>query len=81
MPLYEFQCAGCQVVFEELMPMGSTGESLNCPTCGHARVHKCMSTFSGRSSSGNGAYQSIGGSSCACGGDCGSCGDSCSCHH
>lgn len=80
MPLYEFECTACHAVFEELVPMGSTGAGLNCPACGGGTVTKRMSTFYGRSGSG-GSYQAVGGHSCHCGGNCGSCGDNCSCGH
>ena len=78
MPLYEFQCGKCDVIFEELVRMGSIGEGLCCPACGGARVSKRMSTCYGRSSDGHGSTHGVGGS-CACGGDCGTC-TSCSCH-
>jgi len=77
MPLYEFECQQCHVVFEELVRMGSTGEGLNCPTCGHEKVGKKMSTFYGRASSGNGSHHSVGG---GCGGNCEGCDGNCSCH-
>jgi len=80
-PLYEFTCNACAHTFEELARMGSTGEGLNCPSCGKSPVTKRMSTFYGRSSSGNGSYQEVAGSGCNCGGNCGSCGDACTCHH
>lgn len=81
MPLYEFECRQCQTVFEELVPMGSTGEGLACPACAHPEVRKRMSTFYGRSASGGGSYAGVGGQRCDCGGDCGSCGSGCSCRH
>jgi len=77
MPIYEFQCQQCQTIFEELVRMGSTGEGLNCPECGHGKITKKVSTFYGRSSSGNGESHSCGGN---CGGDCGNCGGNCTCH-
>lgn len=80
MPLYEFECAQCGKVFEELVRMGSTGEGLACPVCNGSQVRKLMSTCYGRTSDG-GATRSVGGQGCACGGDCGSCGGNCSCHH
>jgi putative FmdB family regulatory protein len=80
MPIYEFQCDNCNTVFEELVRMGSTGEGLSCPDCQDTHIRKRMSTFYGRSSSGNGAAHSVGGG-CSCGGNCGSCGGGCSCHH
>ena len=79
MPLYEFACQACHTVFEELVRMGSTGEGLCCPSCGHARVTKKMSTFYGRASGDNGHHHSVGGG-CGCGGNCASCDGSCSCH-
>lgn len=85
MPLYEFECVQCVTVFEELVRMGSTGEGLHCPSCGHDTVRKKMSTFYGRSAGSDGASHSVAGSSCNCGGncggDCGSCGGGCSCGH
>ena len=80
MPLYEFECRECATVFEELVRMGSTGEGLQCPSCGHGEVAKKMSTFYGRASGGNGTCHSVGGG-CGCGGNCGNCGGSCSCKH
>ncbi len=79
MPLYEFQCRQCQVVFEELVRMGNNGEGVQCPACDGDQVLKLMSTCYGRSSDGGGNYQSISGQGCDCGGDCGSCGGGC--HH
>jgi len=77
MPLYEFECRQCSTVFEELVRMGSTGEGLNCPSCGHEEIRKKMSTFSGRATGDNGTHHCVGG---GCGGDCGSCDGTCSCH-
>jgi len=83
MPIYEFECGSCHLVFEELVRMGATGEGLCCPSCGFARVSKKMSTFFGRASGSDGAH-AVAGHSCNCGGncggDCGSCGGNCSCH-
>ena len=43
MPIYEFRCAKCQSVFEELVRLGSTGDGLTCPRCGGAEISKQMS--------------------------------------
>ena len=46
MPLYEFRCAKCGHVFEELVMAGAAGrERLQCPACASARVKKVLSTF------------------------------------
>lgn len=79
MPIYEFECSKCRIIFEKLAPMGSTGEGLTCPECGGSQLRKCISTFYGRSSDGHGASHSVGGG-CSCGsGDCSSC-TNCTCH-
>ena len=64
MPIYEFRCADCGHVFEELVMRSSDQEDLACPKCaGHAaeRVLSacCVSQGGGPAS---------GGSSCAPGG-------------
>ena len=47
MPLYEFQCAKCDVEFEELV-MSSRPDTLaqvTCPVCGSHKVNKKVSTI------------------------------------
>lgn len=51
MPIYEFRCAKCQTIFEELVRMGHTGEGLSCPKCGESEITKQMSACFGHSSS------------------------------
>ena len=64
MPLYEYQCAGCDNRFEVLQRVGQGSEGLECPDCGGAEVEKEYSTFAGcvagTSSAGGGACASSG---------------------
>lgn len=80
MPLYEYQCDACKIVFEELV-FGEPG-CVPCPKCGGKKTRKLLSrcrakmhgfgpgfaddSFSGPPSRGGGC------SSCS-GGDCSSC--------
>jgi len=43
MPTFDFQCAGCDHVFEFNRPFGSE-ETLPCPECGSTDVRKLIST-------------------------------------
>lgn len=43
MPIYEYQCSGCQQSFEELV--FSRDEKPECPHCGSFAVEKKISTF------------------------------------
>ena len=47
MPLYEYQCAGCDTRFEVLQRVGQGSEGLECPDCGETEVEKEYSTFAG----------------------------------
>ena len=74
MPIYEFTCERCADRFEALCRMGSTGEDLECPVCGHPKVRKVMSTFASRSSSPGGGTTAHGSSCAGCSsGNCASC--------
>jgi putative FmdB family regulatory protein len=44
MPIYEFECAKCQEVFEAMRSV-SDDESTSCPACGSTRVTKLVSAF------------------------------------
>ena len=41
MPIYEFECEGCGIRFEELVPAKT--ESLVCPVCGSAQTRRLLS--------------------------------------
>ena len=45
MPLYEYQCAHCGAVFEQLM-RSSADTPDACPACGGKKVKKQFSSFS-----------------------------------
>jgi len=42
MPIREYQCSGCQHIFEKLNPP----DGVECPNCGSKNVRKKFSTFS-----------------------------------
>ena len=48
MPIYEFLCAHCQRRFEELVPMGNTGQGVVCPSCSAEQVTKLVSACNSR---------------------------------
>ncbi|MEI6520983.1 MAG: zinc ribbon domain-containing protein [bacterium] len=81
MPIYEFQCSGCGIIFEELVRMGSDGTGLSCPECGNQKIQKKMSSFYGKVNDGGSSRAVSGG--CHCGGNCGRCssGGGCQCGH
>ncbi len=62
MPIYEYKCARCAQVFEQLIPRDARDQVPPCEACGCVKTKRLMSTFAGHSSSG-----SIGGSD-GCGG-------------
>ena len=41
MPMYEYQCPKCDVVFEELVR--NAKEKVSCPECGSAKVERLLS--------------------------------------
>lgn len=80
MPLYEFQCAKCEKVFEELVSGGT--QRWPCPDCGTDEVQRVASVAAFTA----GSRMATTGGGCSCGGSCGGscssggCGGSCSCH-
>lgn len=69
-PIYEYECADCEKVFETLV-LGS--ERPKCPKCGGERLAKLMSASAVRTRDGGGDFSmpDMGGF----GGGCGTCGD------
>ncbi|HHT9118610.1 MAG TPA: FmdB family zinc ribbon protein [Candidatus Hypogeohydataceae bacterium YC38] len=63
MPIYEFQCAGCTVKFEEYFSSPSQKKTLRCPECGSGKVEKVFSVFG----MATGSSEGDSGSSSACG--------------
>ncbi len=49
MPIYEFKCEKCDLVFEYLV-VGKEDKYAQCPSCGGKDTHRVMSTFSSGSS-------------------------------
>ena len=45
MPIYEYKCGNCSMVFEQLM-RSSTDRSAVCPKCGGKKLEKQLSPFS-----------------------------------
>lgn len=79
MPLYDYKCAECETVFEELVRSSSEESELRCPKCGSAAVKRQISSFAmGTSSSAERGASSSSISGCS-GGSCRSC-SSRSCH-
>jgi len=46
MPLYEFKCNACATVFETIVAVSATKESIVCSQCGSADITKILSTVS-----------------------------------
>ena len=66
MPLFEFTCAACGHVFEELLSASEAGEGkVPCPACGARKARKGFSSFATGSSGGSA------GSALPAGGGCG----------
>ena len=45
MPLYEYQCAKCETVFEKRVSMDHRQDDQNCPTCHKPANRREFSTF------------------------------------
>lgn len=96
MPIYEFKCSTCAQVFEELVPVNTSGESLKCPECGAVGARRLISAFAahglenghiavGRKLTGAGGNSASESSSSSEGGTAtavkaASCGSGCACH-
>lgn len=62
MPLYEYDCRGCQAHFEVLIRGGETPQ---CPSCQSIDLERALSTFAVSAAGGSAPVQ----------GACGRCGD------
>ncbi|MGC4123134.1 MAG: zinc ribbon domain-containing protein [Myxococcales bacterium] len=76
MPLYEFQCKKCDLVFEDLV--SSSTKTADCPKCsgkGKRILSACCSHVEGGGSSASSGHSHGSGGGCGgChGGNCGSC--------
>ena len=72
MPIYEFLCKKCKIVFEEMHLSGNDFGSVRCPECDGDNVEKQMSSFSASVSSGD--PSSCNSFSPTCGAASGACG-------
>lgn len=76
MPLYEYECKGCDGHFEVLVRSSSSDTRPNCPDCGSAQVRKLLSVVARPVRSGAAMtdtatpWTDSGGGGC-CGGACG----------
>jgi len=50
MPIYEYECRGCEKQFEELVR--SAEQQVTCPECGSRKVGRRLSVFAARQSEG-----------------------------
>lgn len=46
MPIYEFKCKNCSIIFESFVTSSKYADSIKCPKCGSDQVNKQMSSFS-----------------------------------
>ncbi len=65
MPIYEYRCEECDLVFPRLQRVGAGSEGVTCPHCGSEKVTRELSTFASTGSEGRPSASS---SSHACGG-------------
>ncbi len=72
MPMYEYKCAKCGEVFEELVRSAADEKGLSCPVCGGRKCGKVFSVFAAQ---GTVSKASSGGSCDGChSGNCSTCG-------
>jgi putative FmdB family regulatory protein len=62
MPIYEFACRDCGIVFEKLVRSASAQQELTCPSCQSHDIKKKFSTFAANVKGSSSALS--GGSSC-----------------
>lgn len=77
MPMYEFLCGSCEKDFETILASARGVDLVECPECGSGEVHKKLSLFANKSSSGA-AASTPAFNGYAGGGGC--CGGGCACH-
>ena len=68
MPIFEFVCKECELIFEELI-FGFNTDGVTCPSCGGDQVRKKMSTFASKPANDGGSfsYSSSPAASCSTG--------------
>ena len=58
MPLFEFICEECGVIFEELVRSANTISGVICPDCQSDQVKKKISTFASKVAGGGSSFAS-----------------------
>jgi len=48
MPIYEYQCQKCGIIFEKIQIAKEGEEPLKCPTCGAGKPQRILSGFSSK---------------------------------
>lgn len=76
MPIYEYSCPPCQILFERMRPMDAFDEPADCPDCGIPSP-RVLSMFSAITKSPGGEMMPVGVTSGGCddGHDVCGCGD------
>ena len=75
MPIYEYACQSCGLLFERLRPMSRMDDDSPCPDCDGESMRQ-LSVFSAFTSSSDGEDSAVAGG----GGGCGGCsGGACAC--
>ncbi len=66
MPIYEYECRGCNERFELLTSRtaAENAKSPRCVACGSRRTRRLMSTFVGRASGADSGSRSLGADAC-----------------
>ena len=74
MPIYEYVCKECEVVFEVLRSMNQADEPIDCASCGGKHTKRKLSVFFAES--GGKAVSGMSEPACGscAGGNCASCG-------
>lgn len=52
MPIYEYRCRECDLVFSRLQRVGAGSVGVTCPDCGSADVRRELSSFASSTGSG-----------------------------
>ncbi len=63
MPIYEYACARCGKIFEDLVVQKSDADAVRCPQCGSQKVERQMSRPAASRTGGSGGG-ARGGSGC-----------------
>lgn len=69
MPLFEYQCSQCGKSFEKLiLNITSSATNITCPACSSSQVHKKISIFASKTTTGNSLSLDSASPSCSPGG-------------